>query len=270
MNPRACVRKPAPWLFVSIVVLAATAASPPAAAAGPETTAPAGRVELREIPARSLDGNLLGDRGPKQVGVYLPPGYDDSAAAGTRYPVVYLLHGIFDHPTVWLGHFGVPAMLDELIGAGRVPPLILVMPEAGNRLGGGYYRNSPVSGNWEDLIADELVAFVDASYRTVPERGSRAVVGHSMGGYGAIHLGMERPDVFGTAYAMSPCCLAAEEDLGQGNPAWLDVRELDGPEAGLAGLGHAFKYPYSFYNLLSRVNDPDLRKRCEAESYKIF
>ncbi len=226
-------KTPTCWMVPALLMLSAAsaAAQQPAAAPEPAPVGPAGRLEIREIPARSLEGNRVGDGGPKQVGVYLPPGYDAAAAAGTRYPVVYLLHGIFDHPSVWSRHYELPAMLDDLIGDGRVPPLIVVMPDGGNRIGGGFYRNSPVSGNWADLIAEELVTFVDTGYRTLPERDSRAVTGHSMGGYGALHLVMQRPDVFGTAWAMSPCCLAAEEDLGQGNPAWLAARELDGPAA---------------------------------------
>lgn len=188
-----------------------------------------GRIESHEITSRSLHGNLLGDDPTKRVLVYLPPRYDASAGA-KRYPVLYLLHGIFDEPEVWTEHFGVPGILDRLIAEGVIPPLIVAMPQGGNRLGGGFYRNSPVSGRWADFIAEELVAFLDSTYSTRAEREARAVAGHSMGGYGALHLAMTRPDVFGIAYAMSPCCLAAEEDLGQANEAWVDAAELERPE----------------------------------------
>ena len=83
------------------------------------------------------------------------------------------------------------------------------------------------AGEWAEFIADELTAYVDREYRTDAWREARAVAGHSMGGYGAIHLTMERPDVFGIAYAMSPCCLAPIEDIGQSNDVWRRAAEVE-------------------------------------------
>ncbi len=192
-----------------------------------QTLAPsqASQVLERKIEAPSLDANLLGDEATKRVLIYLPPGYEEQF--NHRYPVLYVLHGIFDEPDVWIGHFGIPAILDRLIEQDGIPPLIAVLPQGGNQLGGGFYRNSPVSGNWGDFIASDLTAYVDSNFRTDARRERRAVIGHSMGGYGAIHLGMTRPEVFSAAYAMSPCCLTPVEDLGQGNPVW---RRLEGTE----------------------------------------
>ncbi|MBT8143468.1 MAG: esterase family protein, partial [Gammaproteobacteria bacterium] len=179
---------------------------------------PASRVVEIEVPAPSLEANLLGTPAMQGAAVYLPPGYDREPAR--RFPVVYLLHGIFDNYRVFTGHFGVPTMADRLIAAGEVPEMIIVMPNGGNQFGGGFYRNSPVSGAWGDFITQDLVGFIDANYRTLAERESRAVVGHSMGGYGVLHLTMTRPEVFAVAWAMSPCCLTAVDDFGFGNNAW--------------------------------------------------
>ena len=134
--------------------------------------------------------------------------------------MIYLLHGIFDRYQVWLETFGVPAILDHLIAANEIPELIVVMPNGFNHLGGGFYRNSPVSGNWADFVSDDLVGSVDGNFRTLTRTESRAIAGHSMGGYGALHLGMTRPDVFSVVWALSPCCLAAVDDFGFGNDAW--------------------------------------------------
>lgn len=183
-----------------------------------------GRVVEVEVPAPSLAGNLLGTPDVQGAAVYLPPSYDREP--DRRYPVVFLLHGIFDSYETWLVHFEVPAMLDRLIATGEIPELIMVMPNGGNQYGGGFYRDSPVSGRWGDYIADDLVAFVDSQFRTAASGDRRAVVGHSMGGYGALHLAMTRPGVFSSVWAMSPCCLAARDDLSFGNAAWKRAGEI--------------------------------------------
>jgi S-formylglutathione hydrolase FrmB len=70
------------------------------------------------------------------------------------------------------------------------------------------YSSSVTTGDFERFIANDVIAYVDAHYRSIPDRASRGLVGHSMGGYGATRIGMKHPDVFGSLYVMSPCCLA--------------------------------------------------------------
>lgn len=187
----------------------------PLAQLAPDAT---GQVVEIEVPASALAGNLLGTSAIQDAAIYLPPSYE--SAPDRRYPVIYLLHGIFDDFGAWIENEDVPARLNRLIAAKAMPEVLVVMPNAGNKYGGGYYRNSPISGNWADYIADDLIGHVDAEFRTMASADSRAVVGHSMGGYGAINLAISRPGKFSVVWAMSPCCLAATDDFGFGNDAW--------------------------------------------------
>ena len=178
-----------------------------------------GRIVADTVPASSLAENLLGDPDRQPAYVYLPPGYD--AETDRRYPVLYLLHGVLDPPETWIEPvyqgMTIQATMDSLIAAGEIGPAIVVIPNGRNAYGGSYYANSPVSGGWADFIARDLVAYIDRTYRTLPARESRAILGHSMGGFGAIRLAMLYPEVFSVAWGMNPCCLCClEGDLEGG------------------------------------------------------
>ncbi len=210
-----------------------------------------GRVIVAEVPAPSLAGNRVGTETTQTASIYLPARYERET--GRRYPVVYLLHGIFDSHETWTRGFEIPAMLDRLIAAGDLPPVIVVMPNGGNRYGGGYYVDSPTTGRWATYIARDLVGFVDSRYRTIARPGSRAIMGHSMGGFGAIHISMELPGVFGVAYAMSPCCLAPVEDVGFGNVAWRTTVAWDEVSDYQAALEEQDFYPVAAMGILSAM-----------------
>ena len=159
----------------------------------------------------SLVGNLEGDSPDRKVSVYLPPSYGKSPRR--RYPVLYLLHGFTDSDSRWFGlsgpHFvNVPTSVDAAFAAG-VHEMIIVMPDAFTKYQGSMYSNSPVTGNWEAFVTEDLVKYVDAHYRSLPVRASRGLAGHSMGGYGTMRLGMKYPNLFSSLYAMSPCCMGA-------------------------------------------------------------
>lgn len=170
-----------------------------------------GTLERVEVHGRSLEGNLAGDTPDRPVSVYLPPSYGTDVER--RYPVVYLLHGFTDSDLNWMGwreHFvNVPSAFERALASGDAREMILVMPNAYTAFAGSMYSSSATTGDWEAYVADELVAYIDAHYRTIPERGSRGLSGHSMGGYGALRIAMRRPDVFAAVYALSPCCMAA-------------------------------------------------------------
>ena len=179
-----------------------------------QSPVPKGTVHRIKVHGKSLEGNLEGDSPDRDVSVYLPPGYD--ANRDQRYPVVYLLHGYTATDQYWTGAGAgqpdvplphVPQVMDDLIMGARARPMIIVMPNAYTVYDGSMYSNSVTTGDWETYIADDLVAYVDSHYRTIPDRMSRGLAGHSMGGYGAIRIGMKRPDRFSSLYIMSACCL---------------------------------------------------------------
>jgi len=82
-----------------------------------------------------------------------------------------------------------------------------VVPSAMTAFQGSMYSNSVTTGDWESFIAKELVAYIDGHYRTIPERVSRGLAGHSMGGYGTFRIGMKHPEIFSSMYSLSACCM---------------------------------------------------------------
>jgi S-formylglutathione hydrolase FrmB len=142
-----------------------------------------------------LAGNPLGDPVERELCVYLPPGYDPAL----RYPALLAIAG---YTGIGAMNFNADPLgepldrrLDRLIESGACPPVIVAAPDCFTRVGGNQYINSAGTGRYEDYLVDEIIPFVDATYRTHP-RGLWGVYGKSSGGYGSIILGMRRPDVF--------------------------------------------------------------------------
>lgn len=153
---------------------------------------------LVKIEAPALENNLIGEKSQRSFWLYLPPSYPTSTAS---YPVVYYLPGFGD--SGMLG-FQLPRDMNQLIEDGKIEEMILVVVPGTNLLGGSFYVNSPVTGNWEDFIVHDVVGYVDSHYRTLAQSGSRGISGHSMGGFGALDIAMKHPDVFGAVYSLSP------------------------------------------------------------------
>lgn len=156
-----------------------------------------GTVELREIHSPSLEGNPLGDPATRKTPIYLPPGY---ASGKERYPVVYFLHGFTGAGMQYVNFPGfslsVPERLDRLITSEAVPPFIGVFADGWTAVGGSQWVNSEAIGRYGDYLAKDVVAFVDRELRTIAEAKGRACVGKSSGGYGALVMGRDHPDVF--------------------------------------------------------------------------
>jgi enterochelin esterase-like enzyme len=166
------------------------------------------KVEQITVHGTSLEGNLEGDAVDRPVIVYLPPSY--AIDKKRRYPVVYALHGYSIGAQQWSKEIHVPQTIEGAFAQGA-QEMIVVLPDSKTVHNGSMYSSSITTGDFEEFIAKDVVAYVDAHYRTNPNRASRGLVGHSMGGYGATRIGMKHADVFGSLYIMSPCCLSARK-----------------------------------------------------------
>ena len=122
--------------------------------------------------------------------------------------MVYALHGYSIGAEQWTHEIHVPQTIEGAFAQGAAE-MIVVLPDSKTLHNGSMYSSSVTTGDFETFIARDLVAYIDAHYRTIPQRAARGLVGHSMGGYGATRIGMKHADVFGSLYIMSPCCLSA-------------------------------------------------------------
>jgi enterochelin esterase-like enzyme len=174
-----------------------------------QTAVAKGKVERFTLHGKALEGNLSNDSAHRQVSVYLPASYATNKTK--RYPVVYFLHGYTDNDAKFYGFaphwMTLPPLLDTAFASGKLGEMIVVTPNAFTRFHGSMYSSSVATGNWEEFIAKELVAYIDARYRTLAQPASRGLAGHSMGGYGTLRIGQKYPDVFSALYLLSPCCL---------------------------------------------------------------
>jgi pimeloyl-ACP methyl ester carboxylesterase len=157
-----------------------------------------GKLQLFDVFCGSLEGNPLGDSSTRTTPVYLPPGYEEGTE---RYPVVYFLHGFSGSALGWLNtapfSLNLPERLERLVGSGAIPTGIGVFPDGFTGLGGSQWINSEGIGRYRDLVAKDLVNWVDRTFRTVPKAASRALIGKSSGGYGALVISRFHPEIFG-------------------------------------------------------------------------
>ncbi len=172
-------------------------------------------VEQIKIHGKALEGNLEGDEVDREAFVFLPPSYAKEPTR--RYPVVYALHGFFIGAAQWKEEIHVPQTIEGAFAQGA-QEMIVVLPDSKTIYNGSMYSSSITTGDFENYVARDVVEYMDSHYRTIPKRSSRGLVGHSMGGYGASRIGMKHPDVFGSLYIMSPCCMSAR-GAGRANPA---------------------------------------------------
>jgi hypothetical protein len=170
---------------------------------------PRGRFEQQTIRSRALEGNPV----ERPLWVYLPPGCGDDP--DRRYPSIYVIQGYTGQVDMWWNRTAlrptVPELIDELFagpeGSGEPrrgapvdqvpPPAVVVLVDCWTSLGGSQFLNSPGTGRYLDYLCDEVVAFVDDRYPTLPAREHRGIAGKSSGGYGAMVAPMLRPDTFG-------------------------------------------------------------------------
>ena len=187
---------------------AAKAPRPPAAWLDPDKTEPEG-THYATFTSRLASSEV-------SYLIYFPPGYESSAPR--RYPVVYWLHGMGGTQRSG-ARFVAP--LDPAIRAGKAPPMIVVLL---NGLRDSVWCDSR-DGKWpvESVIIKELIPHIDRTYRTIPERGARAVEGFSMGGSGAPNLGFKYPELFGAVGIVAGSLQDVEGLIGKRPPVFAKV-----------------------------------------------
>jgi enterochelin esterase-like enzyme len=141
--------------------------------------------------------------GQRSYDIYLPPGYAAAAAQGTRFPVLYLLHGSPGRPELFINAAAVGVALDKLIARQAVKPFIIVMPDGTD----GTFRSqtewaNTSHGQYESLVLDTVHA-VDQRWATKPDRTHRAIAGLSEGGFGAMNVALHHLDTFATVESWS-------------------------------------------------------------------
>ena len=186
----------------------------------------ADRVERVEIPAPALAGSVLHNPSTVPALVFLPPRY---ATSERLFPVVYYLPGFTTDVTEYVDGtfdgFHLGRTLDRLVANGAIAEMVVVVVHGRNALGGSFYVNSPVTGRWEDYVLTDVIGFVESHYRVARDRSGRGVAGESVGGFGALHLAMRHPDVFGAVFALSPGLFAENglEDFGFLSEPYVDA-----------------------------------------------
>ena len=169
-----------------------------------ETQFANGKVLTVKVHSQGIANNMLGDSEYRKVSIYLPPGYIENST--TNYPVIYMLSDVNGTNEDWfqiLGSTDFIETLDKLITQGGIKPAIMVFPDGKNKIGGSWYTNSSVTGNWEDFVVNDVVNYIDQNFRTLPFAASRGIAGKGMGGYGALKLATKHADVFSAVYSLN-------------------------------------------------------------------
>lgn len=129
--------------------------------------------------------------------IYLPDDYNTSQR---NYPVLYLLHGYTDDETMWIQTGEVKEIADKAIGSGDAAPMIIVMPNAWDTW---YVNQYDGKEPYEDMFFEELIPYIEKTYRAHSKQEFRAIAGLSMGGYGSFLYSLHHPDMFSACAPLS-------------------------------------------------------------------
>jgi enterochelin esterase-like enzyme len=161
-------------------------------------------------PAGVAQGKLLAERfhspalhAERRYRIYLPPGYWDAAARGTRFPVLYLLHGSPGRPDLFITAGALGVALDTLLARHAMAPMIIVMPDGrdGTLRSDTEWANTR-KGSYESFVLD-VVRAVDRRWSTKADRTHRTIAGNSEGAYGAVNIALRHLDTFAVAESWS-------------------------------------------------------------------
>jgi len=169
--------------------------------------------DLKNVPHGVIRGHLYESKSngaTRELNVYTPPGYDEQS--GKRYPVLYLLHGANNDQYSWLRYGRAAEIIDNLLAEKAIEPFIVVMPLGyggasadGRTRGPAAGRAGPGSGSdaYERDVIEDIIPFIDKTYRSIADHDHRAIVGFSMGGGHSSRIGLGHLDVFGYIGVMS-------------------------------------------------------------------
>lgn len=175
-----------------------------------------GTIVQDEVVSAALNGQR------RSFLVYLPPSYNTAGGRTRRYPVLYLLHGSPGAERDWFSAGKADQSANTLIALGKIPELILVVPDGNGRPGAtSEWGNSfDHHQNIETYVAIDLVKYVDQKYRTIAEAAYRGIGGLSMGGFGAMNIAVHHPDIFGLVISLGGY-YRAEGSIWGGNAAYI-------------------------------------------------
>lgn len=188
-----------------------------------------GKVETVEYESKSVGAK-------RKMLVYTPPNYSKEK----RYPVLYLLHGIGGTEREWADNGAPDAILDNLYAAGKLAPMIVVMPNGrarpNDRAEGNVFESAPAFGEFDKDLLGSIVPYVDAHYPTLADRDHRALAGLSMGGGQSLNFGLTNPTVFAWVggFSSAPNTFAPEKLVPDAKEAktikliWVSCGDTDG------------------------------------------
>lgn len=183
----------------------------------PATSTVASAADLRAAPAggfvrewtavsAAIANNRMGESGRVGVAVHATPGWQTCRHPGSACRILLFLPGFDGSPqTSYLGPmFGLRATVDQQVAKDALPPLVVVIVDPRTVLGGSFYTDSPISGHWAAFLTQELLPQVERELQIADGPKRRWVAGHSMGGFGALHLALLAPEAWQGALAISP------------------------------------------------------------------
>lgn len=161
----------------------------------------------------------VNDGRERRMTIYTPADYEESTS---RYPVLYLLHGMGGDEEAWVATGRVAEIMDNLIAQGKAEPMIIVMTNGCTKhvAAPGYshegmwapYMSGSMDGSFEAMFPS-IVEWVDSNYRTIAERESRAIAGLSMGGFHSMQISKEYPDMFSYVGLFSAAIFRGKEGV---------------------------------------------------------
>ncbi len=175
------------------------------------TALPSNAQQVRVMESLSMYSKILGSE--IKYSVCLPPNYYKE---NKKYPVVYMLHGLGGNESGWLEYGRISRVADLNVSNRQIIPMIYIMPQGFST----YYVNDYASTyRYQDMFVQELIPYIDSVYRTLGGR-ARATIGYSMGGFGALVLPLEYPELFTACVPLSVSIRTDEQYMTEDSNGW--------------------------------------------------